>query len=256
MNLVFLDFETQGLDPKIHPPTEVGATFSSPGKESVQYGALIYEPNYLPQTQEIIDLTGITDENLRTLGRPTIDVFSELSTFIDSADFVLAHNASFDRAVYEATCEHHGLPVALPKEGWICTVTEFPWPSKYKCKKLSHLALDHGIAIDPKTLHRAVADTALLSKLVAEYYDFNQVVEFWKTPWLVTRAMIPKPWHDNGKGRDHVKALGFGWQDVWGTEMRVPEFWVKRVKETELSALKAAAAPYVVQVLREGGRWE
>ncbi len=48
------------------------------------------------------------------------EVWAKLSRHLDGADYVLAHNASFDRGVLSACCARHGVRASLTP--FVCTV--------------------------------------------------------------------------------------------------------------------------------------
>lgn len=246
MKLLVLDFETQSDDPATTNATEIGAALinlpdPSSASHTVErlFSQLIYDESYPPQTQEIVDITGITDEMLTKGGVAPLAVFEALSALVSSADYCVAHNAAFDRGVYEACAKRLGLAVAMPGNGWICTVQDVPWPKKYKCKKLSHLAYDHGIMVDPATLHRAINDVELLVKLLLGKYRMSDVIAYRDMPWAYLRAVVEPPWVDGGVSTGQAKKLGFSWEKIWGCEVVYPKGWVCRVKEDQLEAMKA-----------------
>ncbi len=245
MNLLFLDFETQSDDPANTNITEIGATPVILGQpKGLSYSQLIYEPNYPSQTQEIVELTGITDEILEKEGIFISRGLLHLYELISAADYVLAHNLMFDKTVYSSTCLRHSLPIAQPKKGWICTVNDIKYPKKYKCKRLSHLAFDHGVIVDRSKLHRASGDTELLAELILTKYDFMEIIKYWETPWVFLKADIPGPWvgngGDGGIGKSQATKLGYVWEKIWGTDITFPKCWVKRCKETEIEQEKLA----------------
>lgn len=244
MKLLFLDFETQGDQPTEHLPTEVGMTLvdveGGLTKREQTVSQFIWEPHYPPQTPEIVEITGITDEMLRAEGRSQREVFQEMIfPMVRAADFVLAHNKQFDKTVYDATSAREALEPASPVKQWLCTIQDVPYAKKYKCKKLSHLAYDHGVVVDPSTLHRAGADTDLLARLITTKYKIEDIIAYANTPWVYLRAVVPPPWEDGGVGTGQAKKLGYGWEKIWGTEVTFPKRWVRRIKETELEAEKA-----------------
>lgn len=244
MNLLLLDFETQSDDPKTTNPTEIGAISVEHTAEGFSLlgdmSQLIYANHYPPQTEEIVDITGITDEMLKTDGQDPESVFTVLSEMIARSDYALAHNAAFDRDVYEGTAKRLGMVPSQPKSGWLCTVQDIPWPKKYKCRKLSHLAYDHGILVDPKTLHRALDDVKLLYALVRSCgLSFEEILKYRNTPWAYLRAVVPAPWEDGGVGTGQAKKLGYSWEKIFGTEVVYTKRWVKRVKEDQIEAEKA-----------------
>lgn len=252
MRITFIDFETQGDDPATTNPTEVGIIecdrerlnnlpdlYTKVGELST----LIYDEKYPAQTDEIIEITGITDEMLKKDGNDPKTVFETISLSIKNSDYVLAHNAKFDRGVYEATCTRLGLPVAQPKKGWICTIEDIPWAKKYRCKQLAHLAFDHGVQFNKDDLHRALDDVKLLSKLVLHFshMNFDEILAYWGMPWVFLFLNgVKAPWQDGGVSNAFAKKLQFGWQKAPRTD--APEFekrWVKRVKENKVDEEKA-----------------
>lgn len=274
MRLLVIDFETQGSDPSVHLPTEVGAVLLEiPSKSNVEamekypdtpfargwsedgnmrelgrLSELIYHVDYPPQTEEIVDITGITDEMLQEKGIAPAQAFQKLNDLMLLEknrlvpDFIFAHNADFDRGVYETSCKRLGLEI-IPST-WLCTVMDFPWPKKYKCKKLSHLAYDHSILVDPKTLHRAINDVDLLIQLVGKY-KFQDILAYKNTPWIYVKATIPGPWQDGGKGTTAAKKLGYGWEKIWGTDLSFPKTWCKRIK-LDMLEKEIAQSPFPV----------
>lgn len=252
MKLLFIDYETQSDDAKTTNPTEVGCLLVSrryrenePDEYVVleEFSQIIYDESYPPQTQEIVDLTGITDEMLKEKGRPAKEVFStKISPLVAQAQIVMAHNRAFDQTVYESTCSRLGLDPAQPSQGWLCTIQDIPWPKKFKCKKQSHLAYDHGILVHPDTLHRALDDVKLLFSLVTQcHIPFEAILEYWRTPWAILRANVQGPWQDGGVGTGQAKKLGYSWEKIFGTDLVFPKMWVKRVRETEIEKEKQQA---------------
>lgn len=252
--LLFVDFETQGDDAANTNPTEVGAfqvewarpvAFPAVYLAGPQMSRIIWDKSYPPQTEEIVELTGITDEMLRSEGQDPRQVLSLLGDLIADSDWVLAHNRKFDQVVYESTCKRLGVEIKYPKEGWLCTIEDVPWAKKYRCKQLAHLAFDHGIQFDRDDLHRALDDVKLLSKLIMHcHISFEQIIEYKRIPWVFLFLNgVAAPWKDGGVSNAQAKKLKFGWKKAPGTDG--PEFdgrWVKRVKETQVNEEKAKLA--------------
>lgn len=247
MKFLAIDFEATDKEPKTARPTEAAwCEFedpSNPGKPESQF---IYHKDYQPMSQEVIDITGITDEKLKMYGLPFVSVYNAIVRAMP--DFIVAHNKGYDRTLFEAECVRQQLPkLEIP---WICTFRDIKWPEKFKCKKLSHLALDHGIMVDPALLHRAEGDIILMMNLLTvAKVDMVALAQRAMIPEITIKAIIPKPWDDGGKGKDKAKACGFGWQVAPGTDG--PEFhqsWVKRIKENELPEEKEKLG-YVVKIL-------
>lgn len=247
LRLLGLDFETQGSDAATTNVTEVGAVLvESSGQDAPLqiFNQLVWEPGYPAQTQEIIELTGITDEQLQMRGKPLRETLLSLFGLIEQADYVLAHNVGFDREVLRASAARVGL--TPPERPWVCTWQDVPYPAKYKCKKLSHLALDHGIQMDGRDLHRATEDVKLMLELVLTRYDFAEILRYKAIPDIIVRAVVPHPRQDNGAGKDLARASGFRWQEVDGKKFEL--CWVKKIKVDQLDALRKDF-PYPVVTL-------
>lgn len=262
MHLLGLDFETQGSDAATTYVTEVGAALYKYENKTLTkvdgFSAFCYEPHYPPQTPEIVELTGITDEMLKTQGKWRKEVFTEqLIPLMEKADFVLAHKVAFDKTVFDSTCRKWP-EVKTPQKEWICTLTDWPWPKKLTCKKLSHLAYEHSILVDPATLHRAENDVDLMMRLVGKY-DFEDVLKYIRTPWIYLQASdIKGPWvgrgGDGGVQTTIAKGLGFGWERIKGLDFpHKPKTWLTRVKETQVEKLMddvaKSASPFRVSVI-------
>lgn len=253
MKVLFVDFETQSADIPNTEITEVGAVLMRRDQgegmpewhEEFRLSSLVYHPSYPPQTPEIIEITGITDDELKDCGRDPRTVLAELSCIMKEAKYVFAHNKKFDEGVFRAACSRYVLPI--PETPWVCTYLEIPWAKKYRCKQLSHLALDHGLKMDGRQLHRAIDDVTLLAELVLTRYDMDTLLKYYHEPWRYVRAHILGPWNgpggDGGKGKNEASLLGFNWEKPRGLEgPTFPKTWVKRVKESEVEALKHLAS--------------
>ncbi len=251
MRIGFLDFETNGL-PHTSDITEVGLVIYNlrAGMHAIEseFSSLVYENGYPNQTPQIIELTGITDEMLLTEGRSPVIVVSEIAALMETLDYAIAHNKSFDKGIVEDKFTKYGIKV--PRAQWICSLHDIPYDKKYKCKKLSHLAYDHGILVDPSTLHRALDDVKLLARLILEKYDIEKIVQYAKSPWVYLRCMASGPWIDGGVSSGWAKANGYGWEGVKGTEEKYPKCWVKRIKKFELE--ENLKSPYEIIILKEG----
>jgi DNA polymerase III alpha subunit (gram-positive type) len=211
-----------------------------------EYSTLCYELNYPPQTPEIVALTGITDEMLLEGLSPPVAI-EGLLPLVQEADLIVAHKVAFDRTVLLATCDRLG--VAVPKKDWLCTLTNFPWPKTITCRKLSHIAYEHSILVDPKTLHRAVNDVELMFDIL-KTYNMLEVLTYANTPWVYLRAHPIEPWKDGEVQTNMAKKIGFTWQRVkYDEEREFKKMWVMRVKEFEMAQYEQVfhSVPFRVQ---------
>ena len=155
---------------------------------------------------------------------------------MEKATHIFAHKKAFDKTILYARCKELGLEP--PEREWICTLTEFAWPKKYTCHKISNLAYEHGILVDPRTLHRAENDCDLMMRLITEHYDIAEVVAYAKEPWIYFRADVLGPWQDNGVQNGIAKNAGFSWEKCKGTEGPVwSKKWVARFKARDVEAM-------------------
>ncbi len=294
MIVLGLDFETQCVDAKNTRITEVGAVLyryhGKPPRLLVPKGTVIskdfahepakityegkppqvlpvwekmetlsqfcYEPEYPPQSEKVVKLTGITDEMLKNEGIPRKQMIeNHLRPMLAEADIVLVHNEGFDREVLESTARL--LDVKLPEKEWLCTLRNFPWKEGLTCHKLGHLGWEHGLDFPAASLHRAYKDVELMMALVAQY-DFDEVLAYAREPWVFLKADCLPPWQ--GRGGDGgvqvgiAKTLGFTYEKVYGSDLvNIPKTWVSRTKKknlpTILDTVAKSSSPFrVVQI--------
>lgn len=253
-----IDFETTGVDPKTDRAIEIGAVlFSESFEEFKTFNAFIYDESIGVIPDEIEKITNISMSHLRQFGKPFGRVLQELQTdFLYEKDIsaVIAHNAPFDRGILEAEIQRHhvGYVTNLPALPWICSMSDLKSNRAKKCKKLSHLALDYGVVVDPSILHRAVADVQLMGKMLrgagASYIDMLRSA---MTPTVVVQAMVPSPFGpkgDGGRGKDLAKKHGYRWQSPGeGIEREWEKSWVKALKEDEVDQEKQSV-PFPINV--------
>lgn len=99
----------------------------------------------------ITDITGFTDTDLEG---HSID-WSKISRILSKCQFIIAHNASFDRKWVDAALRKNGQP--MPESAiWGCSMTQVDWTPVVRCSKaLEVLCAWHGYYYDS---HNAVAD--------------------------------------------------------------------------------------------------
>lgn len=244
MTIAGVDFEATSDDPTSARITEIGAILwdSDGWVEKERYSCLVYDKSYPKQSDIVVTVTGITDEMLRAEGRDPKDSIMGLLHFIGKAEKVIAHNKDYDRVLLESEQERHGISERIPVENWLCSYKEVPYPEHFRCKKLAHLLLDHGVAVDPANLHRAVHDVDLIAQVLrAGGYSLESILEYVNTPWVYLKALVKKPWEDNGVSTTLAKKDGYSWQShpSWEEGVEFPKLWVKRVKANKLEAEKA-----------------
>lgn len=251
MKLTGVDFETQGDDAATTNVTEIGAiqvdwfppgTFVPiPGEAACddeayrildQYSTLVKDPDYPPQPEEIVELTGITDEMLAQDGKPRAEAFPTLVKMIAESDYAVAHNKNFDEVVFKSTCKALGL--AIPATPWLCSMTDIEYPLRFRCRQLPHLCFDHGIMMDTTKNHRALYDVQHMMFLLAKY-PLLDVIKYASESWVYFQAIFPPPFGATATeglvGKTKAQKLGYGWEKARGDTREFPKYWVKRVKE-------------------------
>lgn len=233
MKLLFLDFEASSLDAKTALPIDVGAILCNEtfGVEAT-LSQLMWDPTDPPLAQEIIEVTGITDEELKANGKPRADVFCDkLLPMVGEADILVMHNASYDGTILRSTSDRLGL-IVRPREE-LCTLTNFNWPKKFRCHKLGHLGWEHGLDFPANMLHRALPDCRLLVELLG-LYDLESVLAYAREPWIFIKADV------SYNTKDDAKKFGFSWETIrYGySETKFEKTWCKRIKQSAFEDLK------------------
>ena len=156
---VAIDFET--ADHYRDSACAVGAVLVENGRIAERYHQLIRPP----RTEFVFThIHGLTWNDVRD--SPTFgQMWSALDDFIDEAEFLVAHNASFDRGVLHACCE--AAKIAPPRHQFRCTVqmarSKWNLPSAklpIVCKHL-RISLDHHNALSDAEACATIAIKAL-----------------------------------------------------------------------------------------------
>lgn len=229
MKILSLDLETTFLNPINTSQIrikEIGAVLydwnlKRPLKMISEF---IYEEDHPPSPQELVDLTGITDDMCKEYGISLSSGLHLLSTLMSRADFVLAHNGnSFDKPVLEA--EYGRCGYMMPQLHWIDSKTDVPYPSHVKTRKLVHLCAEMGF-VNPFA-HRALFD-ALSTLNVVKNFDMEEVIAISKEPTVRLVAEV------SFAEKDKAKVLGYYWD---GENKQ----WFKEVKERYVATEKNLA---------------
>ncbi len=154
---VAFDLETTGLSPEDDRIIEIGAVIMCSGQEVDRYQTFVDPKRKL--SQEIIDLTGITDGMLH--GAPDIEeVLPQFLQFVNGRPLV-AHNAAFDTSMLQAECARQGVDYELTSVDTLILAQQLmPDLSRYKLNFVAKaLCL-------PDFNHHRAADDALTCGLV------------------------------------------------------------------------------------------
>ncbi len=155
-SLVFVDFETTGLDPTRDSIIEIGALkIDSEGDEHTYQSFVIPRK---PISEKITSITGITNEMVAT-GITISQGITDLMTFLGGAKIVV-HNAEFDMIWLVSSLVQLEKPV--PDSVVICTL-KWARASGESRAGLGALAKKYNIA--HANAHRALADSVTTKEL-------------------------------------------------------------------------------------------
>lgn len=219
------DFESQGFDEKTDAPTEIGVIiFNDKFEQTGVFNYLIKSPLTRPQPQEIVDITGITDEMIEKEGVDEYSVVVAMHPIFQNADVLFAYNAPFDMRFLQEMFARQGYdPI---KKLVVDVQRDVDYPARFTCKKLSHLAFDHKILPEEGQAHRAIVDVRVMLKLLSKY-DLRKVLRDAAEPKVTLRIRTSG---DFKSGNEYSKSLGFKF---------IPEtkFWCKTVRESEVEQI-------------------
>lgn len=176
---IALDLETTGLDHRQHEVIELAVQrfrLDEYGRivETGRPRSWLEQPSQ-PIPDEITRITGLADPDVA--GRAISD--GEATAMLLGADFVVAHNARFDRAFAEKR-----LPLAAGRP-WACSLNDMDWRDLgFEGRTLSSLLGRMGWFYDP---HRAQTDVTALLHLLDHPLDVGGTV----AARMIERAMRP-----------------------------------------------------------------
>ena len=107
---VVLDIETTGTSPEKDEIIEVGALKIEAGTVTEEFSMLIQIEGEIPI--EIQKLTGITEQELQSQGRPLDEVLNKLFEFAGNR-VIIGHNVMFDYNFIRIACQTSSLTLLL-----------------------------------------------------------------------------------------------------------------------------------------------
>jgi DNA polymerase-3 subunit epsilon len=158
---VVVDVETSGLSPERDQIIEIGIRqfkFHRLTGEVLnldQTYSAFQDPG-IPLSEEIIQLTGITDDMVRG---QKID-WNQVNQIFNASQIIIAHNAGFDRPFIDLHSS------SSQEKIWGCSFKQVDWTKKgFPSQKLEILSIYHGFFTDA---HRALNDADALLYLVSQ----------------------------------------------------------------------------------------
>jgi len=238
MRLLGLDIETTGLDFRTAHATEIAWIIKDVGdpKPLVAETFFIAPPeDFFEVPPDIEALTKITMKHLQ-LGRPLRFVLSLLKSRLDEfgVDAVVAHNGEgFDKPFLQTKVEAWPDDASIQdifKCQWVDSSVDCIYPPGCRYSNLLYVAAYFGF-VNPFP-HSALFDVATMLRVV-DQFDFDQVLQRARTPWIFVQAEVAYDKKDLAKARRYV------WEK-FGDRV-FPKTWVKRIKESELEKERAEA---------------
>lgn len=143
----------------------------------------------------------------------------------NEADYILAHNASFDRQFVDPVFN------AKATKPWRCSKNDLKFPKTSTSRRLAHIAVDHGVY--PFAAHRALNDCLTLTALLKELDPADLMAQLTADPGegAVRYDALGLPFEK----KEAAKNLGFRWD----ADKKV---WWKNLKAFEVAGL-----PFSVQ---------
>ncbi len=218
-----LDTETTGLDFKNDEIIEIAIRQWVYHKKDhrlikplSQYSSL-QEPSRNEISELITELTGITKEDV---AGKKID-WELVNKILGGSDFVMAHNAGFDRPMIEAVPE---LAEMSKTKIWTCSFKQMDWNAQgFLSAKQELLCLFHGFHYSG---HRALTDIDALGNLLMKGDYLKEILSNAKTKQVQVNA-VKAPFD----AKDNLKGNGFFWN--------APEkYWSKLIPESDLEEMK------------------
>lgn len=179
MRMIFFDTETTGLDFKKDRIIELACLVIEDGNVVHEFDRFIKQDIVL--SDEIKDLTGITDELLDAQGLHESFVAVELYNLLKQDTLMIAHNCQFDlNFIFELLCRYYGEEKILDlfsSMSWLDTLTVFKDRKDYP-HRLENMVDYYEVGGDIQ-FHRAIDDTRALSKCVqALNRERNDVMKY------------------------------------------------------------------------------
>ena len=212
-----LDVETTGLNSESCEIIELAyAVYDMRAKKPVFMRSDLILHEGLEVPPEITEITGIRTEDCRGWGEMPSLVYVEFLKYAQDMDFLVAHNAPFDKAFVMKSMKEFGVEETIGHIPWIDTITDVNWRTTGS-RKLGYLAADHGF-LNPFA-HRALFDVITMMNLLCEY-DVDEIVRRSKIP---TKKVIANVGFQD---KELAKERGFKWDaegKVWWMNMKEDE---------------------------------
>ena len=233
------DLIFNGLDLKVDRVSEIGAVlWNWEYKQPVKIlSKIINEEKRLNISTDLEELTGLNDDILNNYGVQNEDipnVLLELSSMMESADYLMAHNGTnYDYPMLKALFERHN--VKWIDRIWIDTQVDIEYPKMLKARSLAMLEHFHGF-LNPFP-YRALTDVLSMLK-IASKYSLDRMVKLASCQKIRVVANLDAPnWKKKKEvdefnyHKNRIAKSGFRWdpyEKYWYKE--VPQIYIDEDK--------------------------
>ena len=215
-SVLILDTETTGLDENNNEVIEVGCIlFNVPFKSVLSQLSFLLPVDI--NEAEFINGIPVEVSNVIQPWKEGIQYFLKL---IESCDFIVAHNADFDKKWFGKG----NLP-SLDKR-WICSLDDINWSFKKNIKSrpsVTDLAL--GFNIPVWNLHRALSDCYYIAEVFKKIDNLEDILLKATEPKYLYKAIV------GYEDRSLAKKAGFRWNNP------VQGAWTRKLSESEATEL-------------------
>lgn len=230
--VAIIDLETTGLELAVCEAVELGIVTVGFCHGVIKYvyaayGALNQPKKPIPLEVSLIN--GITNEMVQD---QKFDI-NEVKSFLADVDFIVAHNAGFDRPFFDRDLFNTTIPWACSSRGG-----ELNWKSfGYKSAGLENIAADQGFFYDA---HRAVVDC--LATVWVLHVEPDAAIELFQN--AVRPAVKIKAWGSPFSAKDQLRADGYRWNPtdkVWEKNLLDEEAAKNEIERLEKVVYHGAA---------------
>lgn len=223
MRILLLDTETTGLpqDPNSRV-TELAYMIYDTDFGVIRSKSVLINPLKPDEelTEEIISITGITTEMLRTFGYSPREVWVKFADKFQQVHAIMAAFAEFDRAMIER--EFNLLGLETNPRVWL-DFLELPFAPHVKGRSCSHIAADHGVL--NYFAHRAFGDVATMAAVIEKMpkQNWDEMLQLASEPRVRLKAEV------TFSNNSLAKAAGFKWE----TQLKI---WYKTLPVSKVDA--------------------
>ncbi len=226
MIVLGLDIESTGLDKVKDRPIELGLSlYTTNFNRGLEARAILIKSEGVTVTDEITEITGITQGMVDKYGWEPAEAFEEAIYWVDRAQAIVAFNGRrFDIPMMHQWAKRHAatFPEKLiidPYEDMPATLAG-PTPGM-RPQELITMCAKEGIYYDP---HEAGADVGAMLRLMSKR-NFEHVLQRAQSPTVVIQS------HQSYGENEKVKKYKFRWSPA------PYKIWWKAVKRIDLDGL-------------------